>query len=544
MSCGMAATHLGKWFANPPTSRKQTIQRCGIAWLPTLPHRYAKESARWRHQDYLRGAPPLELHQLASPTSGQERAVSEPRRVPILRKPRRSLAVLVTILGLVSLVIMQYTDSPVTAPIPAFPGAEGFGANTPGGRGGRILEVTNLEDSGPGSLRAALEASGRRIVVFRTGGTITLESSIRVRHPYLTIAGQTAPGDGITLKMNPAQHHGLMDLETHDVVFRGLRFRQGAHKKTDAAIPLDIKNASRVVIDHCSLSWSTDEVLTTYNDTSDITISWNIIAEGLSHSTHYEGEHSRGLFISGDDSRNITAHHNLLAHNRRRNPEVSTAGVADIRNNVIYNWGSSATLITDKRGSAGMNVVGNYYKRGPSTTTTVEIDGKSYRSGMSLYATGNLRADGSPAKLDARARRWAVPEPVSAPHVTTTSARQAYADVLAGAGARVPATDPIDARILGEVASGTGRIIDDPEEVGGWPMLDPGTPRDDSDHDGMPDAWETERGLDPANDDSGADRNGDGYTNIEEYINGLMDRHGLQAVGRQRGWAPSVTGFH
>ncbi|GAB2651867.1 pectate lyase family protein [Kribbella swartbergensis] len=407
---------------------------------------------------------------------------------------------------------------------PSFPGAQGFGASTPGGRGGRVLHVTSLEDSGPGTLREALNARGPRIIVFDTGGTIKLASSIRIKDPYVTIAGQTAPGDGIALRMRSSQDSGLLDVNTHDVVIRGLRLRQGPHKKVDAAIPLELADgAKRVVIDHNSLSWATDEVLTTYDHSADITISWNIIAEGLSHSRHYSGEHSRGLFLSGDDSRNITAHHNLLAHNMRRNPEVSIAGVADIRNNVIYDYGTVATLVSDKRNSPGMNVVGNFYKPGRDSSLDVpEIRGYPEGSGMPLCAAGNLRSNGQPARLNADANRWLVSSAAPAPPVATTSALQAYDDVLAGAGSRAPRLDSVDRRIIADVRNGTGHIIDDPADVGGWPDLTPGTPAADTDADGMPDEWETRRGLDANTDDSARDRDRDGYTNIEEYINALL----------------------
>lgn len=431
------------------------------------------------------------------------------------------VAVTVLISGLVVVAYRLFTPPPA---VPSFPGAEGFGATTPGGRGGKVLHVTSLDDSGPGSLRAALEASGPRIVVFDTGGTIELSSSIEIKNPHVTIAGQTAPGDGIALRMRPSQSSGLFDVNTHDVIIRGIRFRQGAHEEKDAAIPLEIAGgAARVVIDHNSLSWATDEVLTTYDDTADITISWNIIAEGLSHSRHYEGEHSRGLFISGDDSRNISAHHNLLAHNMRRNPEVAIDGVADIRNNVIYNYGTHATVVSDKRDSTGMNVIGNFYKPGPdSAPGTVEIAGYADGTGMPLHTAGNLRANGQPARLNANARMWLSSAPVPAPPVTTTGAARAYTDVLTRAGARAPRLDAVDARVLADIRRGTGRIIDDPAEVGGWPTLAPGAAPADTDADGMPDAWEAKHGLDPNADDSAADRDRDGYTNVEDYVNALL----------------------
>ena len=417
------------------------------------------------------------------------------------------------------------------AGLPSFPGAQGFGSATPGGRAGRVIEVTTLADSGPGSLRAALEAEGARIVVFRTGGTIALRSEIDVRHPFVTVAGQTAPGDGITLKMSPSHDQGLLDISTTDVIIRYMRFRQGPHTATGGAgaKAAEMGDASRVVIDHCSLSWATDEVLTTYNNTSDITISWNIISEGLSNSAHYEGEHSRGMLISGDNSGNISAHHNLMAHNMRRNPEVSVAGTADIRNNVVYNWGTHAGLFTDKRDSTGMNVVGNFFKPGPSTTDDRhEIEVRPQGSGMALYVRGNIGPNRSrndrPDRdsVSKHAREWLVSDPVPASLVTTTSAREAYENVIAAAGSRVPTLDSVDRRILREVRDGEGQIIDDPADVGGWPDLRAGTPPVDTDHDGMPDPWEIAHGLDPAIDDSAGYSDVAGYTNIEDYVNALV----------------------
>jgi pectate lyase len=402
----------------------------------------------------------------------------------------------------------------------AFPGCEGFGCATPGGRGGRVIHVTNLNDSGGGSLRAALSAAGPRIVVFDTGGTITLRSSLRIQKPYVTVAGQTAPGGGIQLRMDPSQNTGLIDINTHDVVIRGMKLRQGSHAAVDAAIPMEATGADNVVIDHNSIYWGTDENVTLYTGARNVTVSWNIIAEGLSRSTHYEGEHSRGLFISGDDAGPTSAHHNLIAHNMRRSPEGSQHDVMDIRNNVIYNAGTHQTLISDLRSNVGTNWVGNLYKPGPSTISTKEMEGhRNGGSSVPLYASGNMRWDGRSARMNSVAKRWLVSSPTPAPRVTTTSAEQAYVDVLAGAGARTQGLDAADARVLRDVERGTGRIIDDPAEVGGWPDLAAGRPPKDSDRDGMPDRWESARGLNPSVDDSAGDRDWNGWTNVEEYLN-------------------------
>jgi pectate lyase len=327
------------------------------------------------------------------------------------------------------------------------------------------------------------------------------------------------------LRLDPSQTSGLIDIKTHDVVIRGMKLRQGAHAKVDAAIPLEAADARDVVIDHNSIYWATDENVTLYAGAKNVTVSWNIIAEGLSRSTHYEGEHSRGLFISGHSAGPTSVHHNLIAHNMRRNPEGSQHQVMDIRNNVIYDPGTHQTLISDKRSNVGTNWVGNFYKPGPSTVSVDEMEGhRAGGSSVPLYAKGNLRSNHRPARLNPVARRWLVSSPAPAPEVTTTSAQQAYTDVLSGAGARVQGVDATDARVLGDVANGTGRIIDDPSDVGGWPALDPGIAQSDSDRDGMPDAWESARGLNPSVDDSARDEDRDGWSNVEEYINGLFSR--------------------
>lgn len=454
-------------------------------------------------------------------------------------RPWRLLAVLAATV-LATAMVTAATHSVGGVPVKAFPGAQGYGSNTPGGRGGRVIEVTNLNDSGAGSLREALTASGPRIVVFRVGGTITLKSVIRVKHPYLTVAGQTAPGEGILLRNAPGRTSdpATLRIQTNDVIVRGLRIRSGApgkHGIQGDALTVESSSttkARRIIIDHNSFSWATDEVVSSYYDTSDVTFSYNIVAEGLSHSTHQLGEHSRGLFGSGDMSYDISMHHNLLAHNVERNPEVSTTGLSDVRNNVIYDWGDWATTITDKR-QGDTNVVGNWYKPGPSETA-IRPDVDFYPTsglGMRVYIAGNRRADGTPASVSFGFRPYMSNAAIPTAPVTTTSAQQAYSDVMAGAGARVPTLDSVDSRILADVRDGTGHVINSPSDVGGWPSIAGGTAPTDSDHDGMPDAWETARGLDPHRNDSAGDRDHDGYTNIEEYINSLIPTPGDLTTG-------------
>lgn len=464
------------------------------------------------------------------------------------------------------------TSVSAAAHVVAFPGAEGFGAQSLGGRGGTVMEVTNLNDSGPGSLRACVESQGPRICVFRVGGTITTQSEIIAANPYLTIAGQTAPGGGITLRASQNYHEEPFVISTHDVIIRFVRFRAGASAEPNSSRRSMTVNwgAYNVILDHCSFSWATDQPLLLIDGVHNVTIQWSIISEGLARSTHFEdgafAEHSTGLSVSGKNynstaqTGNITIHHNLFAHNGGRNPQNAGYGLEDVVNNVIYNWRGQAFTTQDLQADVPTNIVNNYFKPG--------IDSIGYEvqahhnnktmTGPRLYVSGNIgpnRSDDTQPNISIvkpSDRDFLVESPFPAPSVTTTTAQQAYQDVLANAGARIPSLDAVDKRIIEEVKSGRGRIIDcvsatelinpidcatrvylspsdytkyginDPLDDRGWPELAAGTPPQDSDHDGMPDNWETPRGLNPSTDDSARDRDSDGYTNIEEYLNELI----------------------
>jgi len=230
---------------------------------------------------------------------------------------------------------------PLQTGIPVFPGAEGFGTRTPAGRGGSILKVTTLADGGPGSLRDALEQPEPRIVVFRIGGTIELKDPLFINHPFITVAGQTAPGGGICLK------NAGLNITTHDVLVQHLRIRPGIEgdvtpEDNDAVAILgwhgQVDGASHVVLDHISASWGEDETISVWYGAHDITISNCIISEALNKARHQKRTHSAGLLI-GDGSYHVSVHHCLLAHNDFRNPLISSGGTHDIVNNVIYDWG-------------------------------------------------------------------------------------------------------------------------------------------------------------------------------------------------------------
>lgn len=452
---------------------------------------------------------------------------------------------------LVLLSTFGFTVAAEPKPLPAFPGAEGFGAETRGGRGGKIIEVTNLDDSGPGSFRAACEAKGPRIVVFRTGGTIEVMSTIRISEPFATIAGQTAPGGGILLKANPGYDGAVLNVTSHDVVVRGLRIRRGpTGKKGCCGDGLSIHNNDspphRIVIDRCSISWSTDENLDSWYATSDITIQWCLIAEALHDSSHEKGPHSKGTLI-GSEAKRISYHHNLLAHNVARNPQFTNdEGPDHIVNNVIYNWMYFGGQFSKAEPRAPkINLIGNTYQAGPDTRLDrYEVTLSKFPEDEPVFY---LRDNIGPHRPDSSGDEWALvgdsspglgedwmrvpaskkiqrqePWPASPVPITIHPAKKAYELVLAQAGATAPKRDAVDLRVINDVQMKTGRCIDDPSDVGGWPTIETGEPPVDTDHDGMPDEWETKRKLDPGNPDDGNKLAPSGYTWVEEYLNSLF----------------------
>jgi hypothetical protein len=425
--------------------------------------------------------------------------------------------------------------------LPAFPGAEGFGSKTPAGRGGRVIEVTHLGDGGPGSLRAALEANGPRIVVFRVGGTITVDSPIQVKSPFVTVAGQSAPGGGVTLRSGPGNLYAPLQVKTHDVVLRHLRSRPGpggippaGHdgSNVDALTVADPeREVYNVVVDHCSLSWSVDEVVNTGYDARDVTFQWCVLSEGLHEPERRQGAGSKGPLFGGQGGR-VSVHHCLIAHNAGRNPMVKTAGTVDLVNNVVFVPRTVAAVVDGELGHCHVNLVGNTVlaPHGDGLVFGVRVLG---RRPVSLFVAGNFgphrsRAD-QPETLFVSphngSRDRVVVRRGEAPAVTTFPAAEAYRRVLDSAGCTLPMRDAVDRRVVADVRTGRARLIDDPAEVGGWPELAPGEPPADADHDGMPDEWERRHGFDPADPaDGGQDADGDGYTNVEESLNATDPR--------------------
>ncbi|MCD8041674.1 MAG: pectate lyase [Tannerellaceae bacterium] len=469
--------------------------------------------------------------------------------------------------------------------IPAFPGAEGHGKYTTGGRGGTVYKVTSLEDDGTeGTLRYGIEkVKGARTILFSVSGTIFLEKELKINKGDLTVAGQTAPGDGICLAGYP------VTISADNVILRFLRFRMGDINFVgeDGADALEGKRAKNIIIDHCSLSWCTDECGSFYyND--NFTLQWCILSESLRLSNHEKGSHGYGGIWGGIKA---SFHHNLLAHHDSRNPRLGLGSkatpyyeIVDVRNNVIYNWCTNSMY-----GGEGMNVnvVNNYYKPGPATPKGVkrgrilsiwknpeaDVWGK-------YFVQGNVVADDSELAfpcIQATVDNWTngvynqfdacygtidqatkdslrVDNPFATGEIVTYKAEVAYEQVLQYAGCS-HARDEIDCRIVEEVRKGTATfkgknknngkggiyksrnfpqpgIIDSQEDLrprkvkgewSAWPELKQTEPPLDSDGDGIPDEWEIAHGLNPNDPTDGNQLTASGYTNQEVYINSLVE---------------------
>ncbi len=467
------------------------------------------------------------------------------------------------------------------AKIPAFPGSWGGGMYSFGGRGGKVFVVTNLNDSGPGSFREACEAGGPRIIVFNVAGVIRLKDRIRIRAPYITIAGNTAPGDGVCISGN------TVELETHDVVIRHMRFRRGETWVGDRNDSIGGNPTGNIMIDHVSASWGLDECMSMYRHmydhdgnpatpdlklpTVNITIQNSIFSEGLNTYHHAFGSTIGGL--------NSTFHHNLWACNTGRNPSVGMYGDFTFVNNVLFNWVHRTVDGGDHR--SYFNIINNYLKPGPATPkgepiawrllkpeserskTVFDNFGRAYVAGNIVEGNERVTKDNWDGGVQPDSRApvatvlLAIRTNVAFPHakLRIQPAAKAFEAVLANAGAMLPNRDAVDERIVrsvrtGEVTAkspadietqlgGVGYskeavagivkliprgIITHPLQVGGYPEYK-GTPYRDSDGDGLPDDWETKHGLNPNDpNDAGGDLNRDGYTNIEDFINGLDPR--------------------
>jgi pectate lyase len=420
--------------------------------------------------------------------------------------------------------------APVGAAPPAFPRAEGFGASAAGGRGGTVIKVTNLNAKGPGSLQAACQARGPRIVVFDVSGVI--RGNVTITQPCITIAGQTAPGGGITIEgMLCSQYRARPSLK--EIVIRFLRIRRN-RTYGHSGDAVQITASRNVILDHVSLAWANDESID-MSGCSGATVQWCTIEESDTEG-HEKGRHNYGPLFCAVGSGNLSIHHNLLAHHSRRCPALmpETPGwPGDFRNNVVYNFREGLSREGRTR-MAPINLLNNYYKRGPSAARVrlfslvpnvkYHIAG-NFVEGVGLIGDPRRTKANWPAWLQSDAQGQVLTAPAKVAPVTTQSAEQAYRLVLAQAGC-LP-RDRVTRRTLQEVVKGTGKWgrnapLHPTDE---WYMhgLKPTKPPTDSDNDGMPDAWERKRGLDPR---SGADANRKmptGYTAIEQYLNEQAD---------------------
>lgn len=406
----------------------------------------------------------------------------------------------------------------------AFPGAEGFGAYAQGGRGGKVLFVTNTNDSGPGSLREAVEAEGARTVIFQVGGTIHLKSQMRIKQPFLTIAGQTALGDGICISGREVV------VDAHDCIIRYVRFRLGDGEKAADDALSTYRGAKDSIIDHCSASWAVDETISA-TFVKNVTIQWCIISESLNNSVHPKGKHGYGSLINGEE---VTYHHNLYAHHSDRVPRPAACQL-DFRNNVLYDFGGGGY----NHGEATrLNYVGNYIipqdglkatsfyvkkPAGPAALSKIYFAQNFSTSSAAATADNRLllqidASAGTAADVLVARPAFDIPAEYA---VTAQEAKAAYERILAEAGATLPKRDAIDGRIVQDVKNRTGKIINSQSDVGGYPTYNSGKPPADADSDGIPDEWEKRHGLNPADPADGARVAGSGYTHLEEYLNSL-----------------------
>ncbi len=453
-------------------------------------------------------------------------------------------------LSILSILCLAALDADLVAAatptaVPAFPGAEGFGRFALGGRGGDVYHVTTLADAGPGSLREGLRsATGPRTIIFDVGGTIQLKSQLLLDKSFITIAGQTAPGDGITLR-----DFTFRISRAHDVIVRYLRLRLGDENKAKGAKGGDdtfnTDDVDRVIIDHCSLSWAIDGTHDLRRG-GNFTLQWCIISEALNRSIHAKGGSHAMAASYRDLSGPITLHHNLISTCRDRHPTLGSAQeppshIVDFRNNVIYNWskGNTANFCDHF-----INCLNNVWRPGPMTDPAalpIAMKGslpdlaRGHMSGNVFEGREDLTRDNY-AALDFK--RWLTPPTkylyrgkladwksaeadLGANAPVTQSATDAYELVLARAGASLR-RDAVDIRVISDVRQKQGKLLDSQAAVGGWPQLASAPAPLDTDRDGMPDAWEVAHGLDPMHPADGAAVAADGYTNLENYLNALV----------------------
>ena len=442
-------------------------------------------------------------------------------------------------LGVLHLVLAALTSAPVHAD--AFPGAVGFGVGADGWRGGRIIRITNLDDSGPGSFRECATSAGPRVCVFDVAGTIFVDSPIHVAS-NVYLAGQTAPGT-VQLRLRDSQGTPLVIKEAESVLVRFLKVRPGASTEPSPSVDaITVEDSQDVYLDHLSLQFATDENFNVHANrfpTRDITLARSIVALGLDRANHPKGRHSKGALIcstegpTGECGR-VSLIGNVFAHNRDRNPDVkgTRIGPIEVIDNVFYDPISQFGEFYNLIGETTVIYEGNTALAGPSTVnpTPAAVEGFLHNDihPLRIVARGNRNIRRKPcggpedvAVIDSEATGFLV-DPTSPGDTPARNPDLAYRIALSQAGARDPLTgrlDGLDAGIIRQIERCAGRVIDRPEEAGGWPDLISGEAPSDRDGDGMPDDWELARGLDPFDDgDAWADRDGNGWSELEDYL--------------------------
>lgn len=429
----------------------------------------------------------------------------------------------------------------IAGSIPAFKGADGFGKYATGGRGGAVYEVTNLNDDNlPGSLRYAVNQTGARTVVFRVSGTIYLKSNLTIKNGSLTIAGQTAPGEGICLAGY------TLTVNASNVIIRYIRTRLGDVNRHDDDA-MNARSIDKLIVDHCSISWSVDEAASFYGLTNS-TIQWCLISESLNLSLHVENgvlqEHGYGGIMGG---KNMSIHHNMFAHHNSRNPrfaggETDACENTDFRNNVIYNWGNNSMYGGEK---GKINIINNYYKYGPATSSSKryrvvepsDTVGRWFVAGNYVFGNPTITSNNWNGGVQGNYVAYQSSKKPSTPFLylieKDESAEKAYERIIKHVGASSPKRDLLDARIIDEAVNGTAKfgtkfggggkgIIDSQNDVGGWPELKSATAPVDSDKDGIPDDWEKANGLNANDKTDGNKLNQAGYTMLEVYLDELV----------------------
>lgn len=412
--------------------------------------------------------------------------------------------------------------------VPAFPGAEGYGSRSKGGRGGKVIQVTTLADSGPGSLRACIEAMGPRVCVFRVSGLIRFtDTPPRIRHPFITIAGESAPGDGITLAHNGGAEGRtpLVIKKTNDVIVRHIRIRNdriGDERGSEDAIT--IEDSSHVIIDHVSASWARDELVNGYSNNNFITVSNSIFSWGIPG-------HDKCALMASDPRtpQNFSFIGNLCAHSGDRNPDINfpPGSCVEVINNIFYNANSEFAEVWESYGGTPVAIIGNSFIAGPDTQR--DAVGIAHQRIGSKGAARVYRADnafiGSFRQQDGTLAEVEIQQPDCTPTINPASSQAAYDHVLGSAGA-FP-RDALDRQVVDEVRSRTGRIMRQP---GAIPAIALQRAETDTDADGMPDTWETAHGSKPQIPDAWDDADGDGLSNLETWL----DHRHRQVIGTRK----------